>query len=123
MDKTKLVSFALVLASLGVPAFSTELRPAPASEDVVIQNTVSNAPIAKTKEDMRHEMQERDKKLDAEYKQLKDKPSMIRHPIKRADVWIDYHQDTYRKFHTRVLPATQFAGVMIGTGFSIAGAL
>lgn len=104
-----------------------ELKPAIPSEEIVIQNTVANKPIepaaVKTKEESLKTSHDRDVQMDAEYKKLADKPSYLRHPIKRSDLWIDYHQNTYRKFRTRVLPAAQFAGIFVGMGFSIASAL
>ncbi len=114
-------------------AAEIDLKPSIPSDDIVIQNTVAGNPVTpvttspadpvKTKEEMLKAAHDRDVQSDAEYRKLKNKPSYLRHPIKRADLWIDYHQNTYRKFRTRILPATQFAGVMIGMGFSIASAL
>lgn len=54
--------------------------------------------------------------------QTQKSPSIL-HPIKKMDYWCDNHPNACRKFRTRILPATQFLGVMVGMGFSIAGAL
>lgn len=124
----------LLMAS---PALATEfeLKPALQSEDVVIQNTIASKPIiaaidldeVKTvvaqKEAKRLARIEANKKMDIEYKTIPNKPSKIRHPLKRADLWIDYHQDSFRKYRTRGLPAGQGAATVIGMVFSICAAL
>lgn len=90
---------------------------------VAAGQTLDAKPIVKSRDADLKAAHDRDEKLNQEYKALKDKPSMFRHPVKRADLWISYHENKYRKFRTRVLPAAQFAGVFVGMGFSIAGAL
>lgn len=135
------IGLALIAALLiAAPAFADvtidpeqfpDLKPGIRSEDVVIQNTDANKPIilddVKTvvaqKEAKRLARIEANKKLDFEYKTIPNKPSKIRHPFKRADLWVDYHQDTFRKYRTRGLPAGQGVATVIGMAFSIAAAL
>lgn len=96
----------------------------PIADQVEIKNVFKTSEqVEKTKLQMIEERSAANKKLDHEYKLLAAKPSWVRHPVKRGDLWIEYHQDTYRKFRTRVLPVAQFAGIFVGMGFSVASAL
>ena len=117
-----------------------ELKPAAKSEDIVISNTSNGRQIAEVPnisrvdlEDTQNIVQKKEtarlarivmnKKQDAAYKMIPNKPSKIFHPLKRGDLWIDYHQDSFRKYRSRGLPAGQGAATVIGMVFSICAAL
>jgi hypothetical protein len=136
----KLLPFLTVLL-FASPCFADELpsRAAP-SEDVVIQTSVNGQKIVAqpnerrinledvqnvvaTKEKARVERIIANKKMDVAYKMIPNKPSKVFHPMRRADLWIDYHQDRFRKYRTRDLPVGQGAATVIGMVFSICAAL
>lgn len=74
--------------------------------------------IVAKKEAQRAVMKEYNRKMDLAYKSIPNKPSMFWHPMKRSDLWIDYHQDRQRKFRTRDLPNAQMGGTVLGIIFS-----
>lgn len=141
--------FALV-ALTGSPAFCQDLKPELKSEDVVIQNTFKNtmpnvqsiavdergqsvlaaksvdlddlSNVVAAKEQKRKARVEANRQSDLQYKAIPNKPSRWRHPAKRTDLWIDYHQDTMRKYRTRVLPIGQGIATVLGMGFAAGAA-
>lgn len=131
--------------------YDYELKPAISSEDVVIQNMAKTTDgfskaiypkaeptpvlgptkaadlldvdsIVAKKAAQKKVMRDYNKKMDLAYKSIPNKPSMWRHPMQRGDLWIDYHQDRFRKFRTRDLPVSQMGSTVLGTIFSAVAA-
>lgn len=101
---------------------STELNGQPVQTLQPVQPVTSAAPIESAKEAARRAEKARNRKMDLAYKALADKPSKFLHPFKRADLWIDYHEDQMRKYRTRTLPAGQGAATFIGMVCSLLAA-
>lgn len=137
--KNLFLLFALAGLLAGSPALCQELKPEMKSEDVIIQNTFKTPATVQTisakpvdlddlsnvvaaKEAKRKARAESNRVSDLQYKAIPNKPSRWRHPVKRTDLWIDYHQDSMRKYRTRVLPIGQGIATVLGMGFAAGAA-